>query len=75
MPEQTRGQVNVFLEKLERSIGSKVAAHVRRLEQMVLGSSLPSGILTHLLAAKFARSGSPAVAAAQPTAELVRRSA
>ena len=64
--------VNVFLEKMEMTIDAKLDRHVKGLALHVLGRPLPAGILAHILAAKFGKSATPAVAgAAPPSAELV----
>jgi uncharacterized protein YcgL (UPF0745 family) len=63
--------VNTFLEKLEMTIGGKVAKHAGRLAQHVLGAPLPAKILAHLLESKFRRSTNAVVAAEPLTPALV----
>ena len=63
--------VNVFLEKMQMTIGRKVAAHEEFLARHVLGSAAPARILGHILADKFERSSVPAVTAALPLTEPV----
>ena len=64
--------VNVFIEKMERTIADKVRRHEAGLARAVLGAALPLGILTHILGDKFRRSASAAVAAVRPTPQLVQ---
>eukprot|EP00930_Biecheleria_cincta_P037281 TRINITY_DN25573_c0_g1_i1.p1 TRINITY_DN25573_c0_g1~~TRINITY_DN25573_c0_g1_i1.p1 ORF type:complete len:2388 (+),score=410.29 TRINITY_DN25573_c0_g1_i1:162-7325(+) len=54
--------VNVFLDKMEMTIEEKLRRHEASLVQKILSTSVPSGILTHILETKFSRSVNPAVA-------------
>lgn len=63
--------VNVFIEKMERTIGDKVHAHEVALARQVLGKPVPRGVLAHILEAKFARSACAAVAGERVSARLV----
>ena len=56
--------VNVFLEKMEMTIGAKVAKHEGNLSRAICGTSAPLSMLTHILATKFSRSAVPAVSSA-----------
>ena len=64
--------VNVFIEKMERTIGGKVAAHETNLARCVVGQPVPHGILSHILGDKFRRAANAAVSGAALTPELVR---
>ena len=55
--------VNVFVEKMERTIGGKVAAHETNLARCVVGQPVPHGILSHILGDKFRRAANAAVSA------------
>jgi hypothetical protein len=55
--------VNVFLEKMQKTIEKSVAKHEAQLVRKVLGSRLPAQMLSHILMDKFRRSADPAVAA------------
>ena len=63
--------VNVFLEKMERTIQDKVQRHEEKLVRFILGTPVPSGILTHILEDKFHRSAR--LAAAPLTATVVQK--
>lgn len=54
--------VNTFLEKMDGTIGGKLARHEEQLVQKVLGVQVPARVLAHILASKFRRSPVPAVA-------------
>jgi hypothetical protein len=47
--------VNVFLDKMEMSIGEKVRRHEESLSRRVMGTAVSCGILVHILEAKFSR--------------------
>ena len=64
--------VNVFIEKMEMTIAAKVKRHESALVHEVLGTPVPSGILTHILGDKFAKSARAAVSSQPVTPELVR---
>ena len=64
--------VNVFIEKMEKTIAHKVHKHDEGLAREVLGTALPSTILTHILAAKFGKSAISAVNSASLTNHVVR---
>lgn len=49
--------VNVFLEKMEKTITSSVSQHEGQLVRHVLGNALPAQMLNHILRDKFRRSG------------------
>jgi hypothetical protein len=53
--------VNVFLEKMQMTIGQKVERHQQQLERSVLGEAATAQIFTHILHSKFQRSPIPAV--------------
>merc|ERR1712185_671199 len=55
--------VNTFLEKMQATIGGKVARHELRLVKDVLGEAVPARIFAHILADKFRRSASSVVSA------------
>ena len=63
--------VNAFLDKMEKTIDSKVLKHERQLVHRVLGSSVPARILFHILKDKFNKSSNQIVATAQLTEERV----
>lgn len=64
--------VNAFLEKMENTIGAKVAALEGQLEENVLGAPVPAKILYHILADKFRRSPDTVVSRERLTEETVR---
>ena len=53
--------VNVFIEKMERTIAAKVKHHEAGLARAILSAPVASGILTHILENKFRRSASAVV--------------
>lgn len=55
--------VNVFLEKMEKTIEQSVAKHELQLVRKVLGNPLPAQMLGHIVMDKFQRSSDPAVTA------------
>ncbi|CAE8670279.1 unnamed protein product [Polarella glacialis] len=59
--------VNVFLEKMELTISAKVKRHEDNIAREVLGTAVPSGILTHILGDKFKRSARLAAEALTPS--------
>ena len=54
--------VNVFLEKMEDTIATKVGRHEKQLIACIMGNSQPARILHHILMDKFKRSSSGVVA-------------
>jgi hypothetical protein len=64
--------INVFLEKMEKTITSKVRNHEENLAHAVFGKPLPTGILTNILRDKFQKSSVPAVKAEQLTTAVVQ---
>ncbi len=64
--------VNVFLEKMEMTIGDKVAKHEANLCRAICGTSGPLSILTHILATKFSRSAVPAVSSTELSPAVVQ---
>jgi hypothetical protein len=54
--------VNVFLEKMQKTIAGNVAKHEKQLARHVLGTPVPAQILVHILMDKFRRSPNAAVA-------------
>ena len=64
--------VNVFIEKMERTIATKVQQHETQLTKEVLGKAVPRGILTHILMAKFSKSADPIVKGEAVTSHLVQ---
>ena len=64
--------VNVFVEKMERTIAKKVKRHEDHLEREVLGSAVPAGILTHILGDKFKKSHMRSVQQCGINPDLVR---
>ena len=64
--------VNVFLEKMESTISKKVERHEQNIARYVFGKPVPSGILTHILGAKFQKSSNPVVANEAVTEVLVK---
>ena len=64
--------VNVFLEKMEMTIGAKVAKHQSSLCRAICGSSAPLSMLTHILRTKFSRSAVPAVSGAELSPDVVQ---
>jgi len=65
------GIVNTFLEKMENTIGNKVASLEEQLTHNVLGSPVPAKILFHIIADKFRRSPDAVVAGENLTEETV----
>jgi len=63
--------VNTFLEKMENTIGNKVAMLEEQLGDNVLGATVPAKILYHILADKFRRSPDAVVARERLTEETV----
>jgi hypothetical protein len=63
--------VNTFLLKMQRTIEAKVRRHEDELARSVLGTPVPSRILEHILADKFARSSVAKVAGAELTMPVV----
>mmetsp|Transcript_16564 Transcript_16564/g.40507 ORF Transcript_16564/g.40507 Transcript_16564/m.40507 type:complete len:2315 (+) Transcript_16564:297-7241(+) len=53
--------VNVFLEKMESTIGKNLSNHEQKLLNKVLGNSLPRQIFLHILVDKFKRSANKVV--------------
>jgi hypothetical protein len=64
--------INVFLEKMEKTIETKVRGHEANLASAVFGKPLPTGILTNILRDKFEKSSLAAVKAEQLTASAVQ---
>eukprot|EP01043_Picozoa_sp_COSAG02_P047485 COSAG02_NODE_4558_length_5217_cov_3.109222_3_plen_119_part_00 len=63
--------VNTFLLKMQRTIEAKVRRHEDELAHGVLGTPVPSRIIEHILADKFARSSVARVAGAELTVPMV----
>jgi hypothetical protein len=55
--------VNVFLEKMQKTISKKVSKHEQELTRHVLGNPITAQIFGHILMGKFRRSANPVVAA------------
>jgi len=51
--------VNVFLEKMEKTITTSVSKHEKELVRLVLGNELTARMLHHILTDKFRLSGDP----------------
>jgi len=64
--------VNTFLEKMENTIAGKVGRHEELLNRRIFGASMPSKILTHILADKFRKSSNTTVRAAEATPAVVQ---
>eukprot|EP00658_Telonema_sp_P-2_P017088 TRINITY_DN16619_c0_g1_i6.p1 TRINITY_DN16619_c0_g1~~TRINITY_DN16619_c0_g1_i6.p1 ORF type:complete len:697 (+),score=215.83 TRINITY_DN16619_c0_g1_i6:177-2267(+) len=64
--------INVFLEKMLMTIGSKVRRHQENLGREIFGKPVSSGILTHILGAKFQHSSNQGIVATQLTPEVMR---
>eukprot|EP00980_Cylindrotheca_fusiformis_P003809 scaffold839_cov138-Cylindrotheca_fusiformis.AAC.4 len=65
--------VNVFLEKMEATITTNLADHVRKLEHHVLGNSVSAQIFLHILMEKFKRSPSKAVSGERLSKDIVAK--
>jgi hypothetical protein len=61
--------INVFLEKLEKTLSTKLKRHEETVESAILHSAVPYGILRHILEDKFLKSANAVVAAALPLAK------
>lgn len=64
--------VNVFIEKMERTITAKVHTLEGRLARDVLGTPVIAGILSHILVDKFSKSATAAVSGEPITQSLLR---
>ena len=63
----------VFIEKMENTIAEKVRKHEASLAREIFGAPLTASILTHVLAHKFARAASEAVASQPLSAPVVQQ--
>ena len=63
--------VNVFIDKMEGTIGSKVSNLEEQLSHYVLGSPVPAKILFHILEDKFKRSSDSIVSGEKLSEEMI----
>lgn len=65
--------VNVFIEKMDETIGESVAQLLNQISSQVLGSVVTKQIFSHILEDKFRRSSNSVVAGAEVTPEVVTK--